>query len=108
MTIPQFGRVTPAQIYMLRLIGFTVSRLEATLDVSDAERMNNMRQAREKLQKMTGRDFGYDLQAWHTLLCSNEDYGYTHPYGFDGVKQAIESAVSDPERQRIVSLLENE
>jgi hypothetical protein len=105
MTVQGFGRITPIQRDMLRLIGYRITR-ESTLDLSDTERMENMKRGREHLKKETNEDFGYDLAAWHEFLLTDEEYGYTHPYGFSGVKEAVEAALYDPEYVRVVSLLE--
>ena len=108
MTVPRFGRITPVQGNMLYLIGYRLSRGEATLDISDAERLENMKRGLEYLKKETGEDFGYDLAAWHEFLLTDEEYGYTHPYGFSGVKEAVEVANNDAEYARVVSLAEQE
>lgn len=106
MTIPLFGRVTPSQMDMLFLVGYRISGSDVTLEIPDEERTEYIVQAREDLKQRTGRDFGYDLAAWHDFLASNKDYGYTHPYAYSGVRRAVEEAMLDPERIRIVSQLE--
>jgi hypothetical protein len=37
-----------------------------------------MRMGREGLVEMTGKDFGYDLQAWHDHLKESREGGYTY------------------------------
>jgi hypothetical protein len=37
-----------------------------------------MQEGREWLTKITGRDFGYDLQAWHDHLKESREGGYTY------------------------------
>lgn len=106
MTVPFFGRVTPSQMYMLFLVGYRISGSGVTLEIPDEERKERIAQAREDLKQMTGRDFGYDLTAWRDFLVSSKDYGYAHPYAYKNVSKAIEEAISDSERIRVVSQLD--
>jgi hypothetical protein len=45
---------------------------------SPATIAERMKQGRESLVSMTGRDFGYDLQAWHDHLKVSREGGYTY------------------------------
>jgi hypothetical protein len=61
----------------------------------------------EHLRSLTKQDFEYDLAKWHELLVGNdEEWGYKHPYAWRTVKRAIEKAMEDPDRLRLVRLLE--
>lgn len=106
MTIPRFGRVTPVQMTMLEFIGYRITRDDVNLDIPDAERRQLMQAAYTELIRLTGQDFGYDLGAWHEFLSAHDDFGYTHRYAFDGVQAAVNQALSDPDRARLVAQLE--
>ena len=58
------------------------------------------------LVKMTGMDFGYDLQRWHQyMLKQEEQHGYTHPYAADGVIPAVERAIAEAQRLWLITEL---
>jgi hypothetical protein len=105
MTVPRFGRITPMQWHVLNLIGYTIGRGHVGLDIPEDERLANMRDGREALVGATGQDLGYDLAAWHDYLRTRPDTGYTHPYGYSGVRRAVEEALNEPERLRLVQRL---
>jgi hypothetical protein len=67
-----------------------------------------MKEAREMLTRQTGRDFGYDLAAWHHFLLSNDKLSeeYTFVYAWEAVKPRIDDLINDPDRLRLVRLLE--
>ena len=53
---------------------------------------------------MTGKDFGYDLQAWHDYLKDSKDGGYT--YGRNIVLPRImQKALESPKWQAAVQAL---
>ena len=63
-----------------------------------------MQQGHDWLVRMTGRDFGYDLQAWHEHLKVSREGGYT--YGRNIVLPKImESAMSSPKWQEAAQRL---
>lgn len=64
-------RLTPAQIAIHRICG---QRLPLDDELSLIQRI---RSGHDFLVRITGRDFGYDLQAWHDYLSNNRDGGYT-------------------------------
>ncbi len=106
MTLPRFGRVVPIQCDILRLIGYRLTPVHVGLDIPDEERGANMRAGRAALMEGTGQDFGYDLAAWHKYLLSRPELGYAHAYGFASVQRAVREAACDPERARVVALVE--
>jgi hypothetical protein len=82
-------RLTPAQIAIRLICGVNLPRVPGQ---SFVERV---REGHEFLVKITGKDFGYDLQAWHDHLKKTREGGYT--YGRNIVlprimKVALESA----------------
>jgi hypothetical protein len=114
MTIPGFGRLTPIQIHMLELAGinlnchlygFDPSR-PGTEAIPDDDRIQIMKRGRDSLMKATGEDFGYDLEAWRKFLVSHPELGYTHPYGSKATTRHVLSAIADPERRRLSSMIE--
>lgn len=109
MTIPNWGRLTPSQGFMLMLAGHVLRRhyvAPGTVE-PEIERLESMKQGRLLLRSLTGQDFGYDLARWHELLAGNdEEWGYKHPYAWRAVKRAIEKAMDDPDRLRLMRLVE--
>jgi hypothetical protein len=109
MTLRGYGRVTPSQMEMLCLAGGVVQGRDITTNATDDDRVQSMRDARSSLCRLTGMDFGYDLQQWHINLqkCGKDDpFGYRHPYAWRGVKQAIERFIDDGDRKRLVALIQ--
>jgi hypothetical protein len=67
-------RLTPAQIAIRLICGDRISpfaRGPSTLS-------QRIRDGHDQLVRMTNRDFGYDLQAWHDYLKVSRDGGYTY------------------------------
>jgi len=91
---------------MLGLIGYKLSRSEATLEIPDAERMENIRRARKQLVELTGQDFGYDLLHWHNFLARNDAYEYTHPFAYAEVNKALTAVQKDHQRWKISTKFE--
>lgn len=105
MSLNRFGNVVPIQMDMLSLIGYRLGRGHSGLDIPEAERLANMREGLASLRRETGQDYGYDLAAWHEyLIIYAEEHGYTHPYGFEGVRRAVEEAIRDPEWPHLARL----
>lgn len=94
-------RLLPAQIAMHALVGellpFCMSE-----GWSVAERI---RHGREWLMRTTRVDFGYDLQAWHDFLCSNDVGGYRCNNRHLGFPRRIARALADPAWQAAVAEL---
>jgi len=108
MTIPNWGRITPCQGDMLMLAGHALRRYHmprGTVE-TDEDRLEAMRQGRQNLRRLTGQDFGYDLARWHAHLLGNDEWGYRHPYAWRTVRPAIERALTDADRLRLVKVLE--
>lgn len=108
MTIRGYGRVTPVQLEMLYLPGGVFKNRQVTKVAKDSERIQSMRQARAKLIRITGKDFGYDLGRWHSYLSSlpeDEDCGYRHCYAWSNVKRAIIRSLEDDSRIRLINLI---
>jgi hypothetical protein len=107
MTVRHYGRVTPLQMLMLSLGGDIVS-WGGTVPPSDSDRLNLMKEAHGLLTQQTGRDFGYDLAAWDHFLLNDDKFseGYTFIYAWKAVKPRIDELLNDPDRLRLVRLLE--
>ena len=106
MTISRFGRITPIQGDMLKLVGYRLSRRESTLAIPDNERKANMIWGRKRLCNQTGADFQYDLVSWHEYLIRHQEFGYDHPFAFTGVSEAVLAAKSDMHRRSLVKELQ--
>ncbi len=111
MTLPRFGKIVPLQGDVLELAGYVLSR-SPEVDVvpeSDEERIRIMRASRAELVQRTGQDFGYDLAKWVQFLETDERYRdeFTHPYAYRTTLRWLREAMADPDRQRLVSLIES-
>ena len=82
-------RLTPAQGAVRLICGREVWR-------SGVETLEErLQRGRELLKEITGRDFGYDLAAWHAHLVESRDGGYTYGRNIDLpkiMKEALASA----------------
>ena len=88
-------QLTPAQIAVCLICG------EALPRVRDASLPERVREGHDFLVQITGRDFGYDLRAWHDYLKESRDGGYT--YGRNIVLPRImQAALRSPEWQEAV------
>ena len=65
-------RLTPSQIAVYLICG---DRVHPSNDQSMPELI---REGHDFLVKITGKDFGYDLQAWHDYLKISREGGYTY------------------------------
>lgn len=65
-------RITPAQYAILLICG------EGTVREKDKSIEQCVEAGHEMFVRLTGRDFGYDLQAWHDYLKESRDGGYTY------------------------------
>jgi hypothetical protein len=106
LTPPRFWNIVPIQRDMLLLIGFRLPGDHMGLGISDDERMANMRRGLSSLQQQTKQRFGFDLAAWHAYLLAHPAFGYNNLDAFAAVRQAVEEAIGDHERERLVKLLE--
>lgn len=106
MTIRGYGRLTPLQMDMLGLGGEILSP-GGSAPASDDARLAAMKEARDALARQTGRDFGFDLAAWHQFLLNDDKQSeeYTFTYAWKAVKKRIEELLDDPDRRRLERLL---
>jgi len=81
-----------------------------TAPPTDRDRLKLMKEALRLLKLQTKRDFGYDLAAWHHFLLSDDELSeeYTFDYAWDAVRPRIEELLDDPNRLRLVRLLEEQ
>jgi len=91
---------------MLELGGEVLLR-GGTEPASDDERLSTMKEARQALTKKAGRDFGFDLAAWHQFLLNDAKLSeeYTFVYAWKAVKRRIDELLDDPDRLRLARLL---
>ena len=109
MTVRHYGRVMPLQADMLRLGGEVLVR-NTNAPPTDRERLDLMKEALWLLKLKTGRDFGYDLAAWHHFLLNDKELSkeYKFHYAWRAVRPRIEQLLDDPDRLRLVRLLEEQ
>ena len=94
-------RLTPAQMAVHLLCGLRLPPFAPTSD----DICERMREGHDDLVQMTGRDFGYDLQAWHNHLRESREGGYT--YGRNIVLPRImQAALQSAEWQDAARVLE--
>jgi len=67
-------RLTPAQIAVRLICGLKLPEFAPASD----DICRRIRDGRDELVKITGKDFGYDLQAWHDHLKHSREGGYTY------------------------------
>jgi hypothetical protein len=96
-------------MYMLCL-GGEILVWSGNVPPTDRDRLDRMKEARKLLKLQSGRDFGYDLPAWHHFLLNDDELSeeYTFDYAWDAVRPRIEELVDDPNRLRLVRLLEEQ
>src|SRR5438132_1510485 len=101
----QFGRTTPMQGNVLH-IGGIVCGVPDDL-VRDEDRIAAMKTARERLRSKTGRNFGYDIAAWHEFLQESRAFReeYTFHYAWQAVREKVEQLIGDTDRLRLVTLI---
>jgi hypothetical protein len=106
MDFSGYNNLNPLQSIMLELGGEPLDR-PGRGGLPDDERARRMKDARERLRQLTGRDFGYDLAAWHHYLLSTSPHAaqYTAPPAWDAVRARILELVLDPDRTRLVAAL---
>jgi len=77
---------------------------------TDRERLDRMKEARRQLKLHAGRDFGFDLAAWHHFLLNDGELSkeYKFHYAWRAVRPRIEELLDDPDRLRLVRLLEEQ
>lgn len=107
MTVRRYGKVLPLQLYMLSLGGDIVS-WGGRVPPTDRDRLKLMKGGRGLLKMLTKRDFGYDLAAWHQFLLNDREHSKEYTYRSKAVKQRINELYDDPERLRLVRLLEED
>jgi hypothetical protein len=109
MTLRHYGKATPLQIDMLCLGGEVLVR-HTNEPPTDRERLDRMKKARRLLKLQTGQDFGYDLAAWHHFLLNYARTAkqYKLDYNRKVYRQRIDELFNDPDRLRLVRLLEEQ
>ena len=91
MSIAGIGNPTPIQGAVLFLAGCVVTGRSRNLNPTKEQVEASQERGFEMLVRITNRDFGRDAQAWIEFLSStDEDFGFTHPYGFRSTKRILE------------------
>jgi hypothetical protein len=77
---------------------------------SEQQTLYGMQECRRLLCKLTGKDFGYNLQRWHQFLISSEPFReqYMFPYAWSAVEPRIHELIHSNERQRLAAILESQ
>jgi hypothetical protein len=94
-------RLTPAQIAVQLLCGVVLPKFHP----SPITNSGRVREGHDMLVEITGKDFGYDLHAWHDHLKESREGGYT--YGRNIVLPKImQAAIASPTWQEAVQMIE--
>ena len=86
-------RLLPLQEYMISLCGFSPYTPFEEEDIG----VDQLASAHKALVNETGKDFGFDLRAWHEFLLGVEEYTYS--YVHESMDSTIEKALNNPEWQ---------
>ena len=91
MTLIGIGKPMPAQLYLMQLAGLVIEGRHRVYDPTEDQIEYSKRNGLSELKKMTGKDFGYDVESWFLYLTeeSEDDHGIKHPYGFASMKRTL-------------------
>jgi len=95
-------RMTPAQTALALICGMKLPDFVPTPD----DMSERIKDGHSGLVQLTGKDFGYDLQAWHDYLKESRDGGYTYGRNI-ALPKMMKAAMESPEWQAAVKWLAN-
>ncbi len=107
MTIRGVGKPVPSQLYLMQLAGLVVEGFTRVYDPTE-EQIRESREAGHKhLCRMTGEDFGTDVEKWYEYLIVR-DYGMTHHYGYGALRRFLSSrGFAAPYKKEVVARTKN-
>lgn len=92
----------------MQLAGLVVEGRGKVRDPSDAQIRKSKDQGYQTLRRMTGKDFGYDVEKWYRFLIVG-DYGLTHPYGYGAMRRFLrQGGFAVPFKKTVLKQLEAE
>src|SRR5689334_11089183 len=91
MTIRGVGKPVPSQLYLMQLAGLVVVGRGKVHDPTSEQIAQSREQGHRLLCRMTGQDFGDDVEQWYAFLILG-DYGLTHPYGYGPLRRFLKRA----------------
>ena len=89
MTIRGVGKPVPSQLYLMQLAGLVVDGFARVNEPTQVQIQASKRDGHRVLCKMTGQDFGADVEKWYEYLIANE-YGLTHSYGYAALRRFLQ------------------
>lgn len=92
-------RATPAQIAVRLICGE-----EVPPQLRDRTLLERVREGHESMVRISGQDFGYDLQAWHDYLKVSRDGGYTYGRNI-ALPRLMQKALASAEWRDVVKQL---
>ncbi|MCF4118880.1 hypothetical protein JMK10_19300 [Rhodovulum sulfidophilum] len=110
MTLRSFGQIMPLQGGMLFLAGYGSPEEDGVRDlvrqIDDEKIIENMKEGRRILQKVTAHDFGYSLHDWHNFLINDKKHSghYMRASTWVGVERAVKAELRNPDRARLEAL----
>jgi hypothetical protein len=96
-------RMTPAQMALALICGEKLPPMVPTPE----DMCDRLRGGRARLVEMSGKDFGYDLQAWHDYLKESRDGGYKYGRNI-ALPKMMKAAMESPEWQAAVKRLKDQ
>jgi hypothetical protein len=100
MTIRGIGKPVPSQRFLLRLAGVVVEGRGRVLEPSQAQVRRSQEEGYKHLKRLTGQDFGLDVQRWFAYLATCRDHGITHPYGYGATRRILKELGYDSPCQK--------
>lgn len=91
MTIRGVGKPVPSQLYLMQLAGLVVEGWGKVCEPSETQIRESKVEGYQNLRRMTGKDFGYDVEQWYRFLIVG-DFGLTHPYGYGAMRRFLKKA----------------
>jgi hypothetical protein len=88
MTIRGVGKPVPSQLHLMQLAGLVVDGFDRVNEPTPEQIQASKRDGHRVLSRMTGQDFGDDVQRWYEYLIVN-DFGLTHPYGYGAMRRFL-------------------
>ena len=86
MTIFGVGKPVPSQLFLMQLAGLVVKGRARVLAPSAEQTQHSRDEGLRNLKKLTGQDFGFDVEKWFEYLKTQGDFGVTHPYGYASMR----------------------
>ena len=103
VTIRGVGKPVQSQLHLMELAGLVVEGRARVQDPTEQQVHQSIEAGHSSLCRMTGKDFGTDVEAWYEYLIVH-DYGLTHPYGYGALRRfLISRGYSAPFKKEVLA-----